>query len=101
MRPKPSAQIFPGERVVQDIRRATRKHYSAEDKIRIVLDGLRGEASSLASCPRHEACRRHCRVVPPRGHCPEPVLRLVEGVHGSRQAPPCRGHGENRTASAA
>ena len=45
MRPKPSAQKSPGERVVQDIRRATHKHYSAEDKIRIVLDGLRGEDS--------------------------------------------------------
>ena len=33
----------PAEKVVQDIRRATRKHYSAEEKIRIVLEGLRGE----------------------------------------------------------
>ena len=33
------------EKVVQDIRRATRKHYSAEEKIRIVLEGLRGEDS--------------------------------------------------------
>ena len=32
----------PAEKVVQDIRRATRKHYSAEEKIRIVLEGLRG-----------------------------------------------------------
>jgi len=29
--------------VVKDIRRATRKQYSAEEKIRIVLEGLRGE----------------------------------------------------------
>jgi transposase len=35
----------PAERVVRDIRRATRKHRSAEDKIRIVLEGLRGEES--------------------------------------------------------
>ena len=28
------------EQVVKDIRRATRKQYSAEEKIRIVLDGL-------------------------------------------------------------
>ena len=33
----------PAEQVVKDIRRATRRHFSAEDKIRIVLDGLRGE----------------------------------------------------------
>ena len=31
-----------GEKIVKDIKRATRKHYSSEDKIRIVLDGLRG-----------------------------------------------------------
>jgi transposase len=30
---------------VKEIRRATRKHYSAEEEIRIVLDGLRGEDS--------------------------------------------------------
>ena len=33
----------PGEKIVKDIKRATRKHYSSEEKIRIVLDGLRGE----------------------------------------------------------
>jgi len=30
----------PGEKIVKDIKRATRKHYSSEEKIRIVLDGL-------------------------------------------------------------
>ena len=40
------------ERLVRDIRRATRKHYSAEEKIRIVLDGLRGEASVAELCRR-------------------------------------------------
>ncbi len=33
----------PSELLVRDIRRDTRKHYSAEDKIRMVLVGLRGE----------------------------------------------------------
>ena len=33
------------ESVVKDIRRRTRKKYSSEEKIRIVLDGLRGEDS--------------------------------------------------------
>jgi len=37
---------------VKSIRRATRKHYSAEEKIRIVLDGLRGEASIAELCRR-------------------------------------------------
>ena len=34
------------------IRRATRRHFSAEDKIRIVLDGLRGEDSIAELCRR-------------------------------------------------
>ena len=42
----------PAEKVVRDIRRATRKHHSAEDKIRIVLEGLRGEESIAALCRR-------------------------------------------------
>ncbi|MGO1164971.1 transposase, partial [Brucella sp. C7-11G] len=40
------------EKTIKDIRRATRKHYSAEDKIRIVLEGLRGEDSIAAICRR-------------------------------------------------
>lgn len=40
------------EQVVRDIRRATRKHHSAEDKIRIVLQGLGGEDSIAALCRR-------------------------------------------------
>jgi transposase len=40
------------EKVVQDIRRATRKQYSAEEKIRIVLEGLRGEDSIAELCRR-------------------------------------------------
>ena len=42
----------PAEKVVQDIRRATRKHYSDEEKIRIVLEGLRGEDSIAELCRR-------------------------------------------------
>jgi transposase len=52
MRHKPSPSNSPSERIVKDIRRATRKHYSAEDKIRIVLDGLRGESSIAELCRR-------------------------------------------------
>ncbi len=40
----------PAEQVVKDIRRATRRHYLAEDKIRIVLSGLRGEDSIAELC---------------------------------------------------
>ena len=42
----------PAEQVVKDIRRATRRHFSAEDKIRIVLDGLRGDDSISELCRR-------------------------------------------------
>jgi len=41
------------EKTVKDIRRATRKQYSAEEKTRIVLDGLRGDVSIAELC-RHE-----------------------------------------------
>ena len=41
-----------GERIVKDIKRKTRKQYSAEEKIRIVLDGLRGEESVAELCRR-------------------------------------------------
>jgi transposase len=44
---KPSA-----EQAVRDIRRATRRRYSAEEKIRIVLEGLRGEDSIAELCRR-------------------------------------------------
>ena len=40
------------ERLVRDIRRATRRQYSAEEKIRVVLDGLRGEHSIAELCRR-------------------------------------------------
>src|SRR4051795_479749 len=52
MRAKSSTPKTPAEKVVKDIRLATRKHYSAEDKIRIVLDGLRGESSIAELCRR-------------------------------------------------
>src|SRR6478736_2078148 len=52
MRQKSSPPETPSERLVRDIRRATRKQYSAEEKIRIVLDGLRGEDSIAELCRR-------------------------------------------------
>jgi transposase len=38
------------EKTVRDIRRATRRQFSAEEKIRIVLEGLRGEDSIAELC---------------------------------------------------
>ncbi len=40
------------EKAVRDIRRATRRRFSAEEKIRIVVDGLRGEDSIAELCRR-------------------------------------------------
>ena len=40
------------EKVVQDIRRRTRRRFSAEEKIRIVLEGLRSEEASLRCAGR-------------------------------------------------
>ena len=42
----------PAEQVVKDIRRATRRHFSAEEKIGVVLEGLRGEESIAELCRR-------------------------------------------------
>jgi len=50
MRPKPLITKKPAEQVVRDIRRATWRHFSAEDKIQIVLDGLRGEDGIAELC---------------------------------------------------
>ena len=52
MRATSSSAKKPAEQVVKDIRRATRRHFSAEDKIRIVLDGLRGDDSIAELCRR-------------------------------------------------
>ena len=41
MRKTTGTRKSPGERFAKDIKRATRRHYSSEKKIRIVLDGLR------------------------------------------------------------
>jgi len=40
------------EKLIKDIRRRTRKKYSSEEKIRIVLEGLRGEESIAELCRR-------------------------------------------------
>ena len=50
MRQKSGLTSSPSERLVKNIRRATRKQYSAEEKIRIVLEGLRGEVSIAELC---------------------------------------------------
>ena len=53
MRQKPGTGRSHGEKVVKDIRRATRKQYSAEEKIRIVPGGLKG-GDSIGELYRRE-----------------------------------------------
>lgn len=52
MRPKQKNSKARAERVVKDIRRAMRKQYSAEEKIRVVPEGLRGDDSIAELCRR-------------------------------------------------
>ena len=66
MRQKSVPTKEPAEQVIKGIRRSTRRRFSAEDKIRIVLEGLRGE-DSIA-----ELCRRE-------GIVQNLYYRLVEG----------------------
>ncbi len=65
------------EDAIKVIRRATRRHFSAEDKIRIAGGSAWGG--------------QHLRAVSPRRHRFVDVLWLVEGVPGGRQEAPCRG----------
>lgn len=58
------------DKLVKNIKRQTRRKFSAEEKIRIVLAGLRGEESI---------------AVPPGGYPSEPVLHLEPGVSGGRK----------------
>ena len=50
MRTKVETALEEAEKRVRDIRRATRRQYSAEEKIRIVIAGLRGEDSIAELC---------------------------------------------------
>ena len=87
MRQKSGSAREPAEQVVKDIRRATRPHFSAKEKIRVVLEGLRGEDSQALSSGRD---------------CPESLLSRVEGVPRSRQETASQRHcagGDFRTRS--
>ena len=65
MRQKSPPAKEPAEKVVKDIRQATRRHFSAEEKIRIVLEGLRGETRRpglLGSSGRRASSRWSPRI---------------------------------------
>jgi len=65
MRQKSMPGKEPATQIVKNIRRATRRHFSAEDKIRIVLEGLRGEDSIAELCRRKSFLRRNSESTPP------------------------------------
>ena len=52
MRAKSASSKSSAEKAVKDIRRANRRKFSAEEKIRIVIEGLRGESSIAELCRR-------------------------------------------------
>ncbi len=52
MRAKSASSKSGAEKAVKDIRRANRRKFSAEEKIRIVIEGLRGESSIAELCRR-------------------------------------------------
>jgi hypothetical protein len=82
MMKKPVTTKAPAEQVVKDIRRATRKLHSSEEKIRIVLSGLRGE-DSIA-----ELCRTSHRAVRPvlatKGNLTPLSVSVSAGEQGCR-----------------
>ena len=67
------------EAVVRDIKRRTRRKYSAEEKITIVLEGLRGE---------------HFSYLQERRHRSQPLLPVDKGLPGGRQETPSGGYAQ-------
>ena len=63
MRQKSMSLKDGSETAVRDIRRKTRKQYSAEEKTRIVLSGLRGE-DSIAELCRREGIENGGAIIP-------------------------------------
>ena len=64
MKQKSGPDKPPAEQVLKNIRRQTRRQYSAEEKIRIVLEGLRGEENISELCRREGIAA--CTTVGPR-----------------------------------
>jgi len=71
MRSKADTHSEEAEKAVRDIRRATRRLYSAEEKVRVVIAGLRGEDSVAELC-RKEGINQN-------------LLSLVKGLPGGGQ----------------
>ena len=74
------------EKTVKDIRRNTRRKFSTEEKIRIVLDGLRGESSVAELCRREGIVEEYCMSDTRLVTCPH--------CHRSNSVPSARLTGE-------
>src|ERR1700684_1200576 len=105
MRQKSGPEKQPAEDAIRDIRRATRRHFSAEEKIRIVLEGLRSEESIAELCRRAPARTREgiravlngaLGAVAGRGDLVHLALRLIvaEALEGEVSDGLGRGHYE-------
>ena len=97
MRRNTNHQKASAEKVVKDIRRATRRRFGAEEKIRIVLEGLRGE-DSIAELCRREGINQNLYYRWSKDFLEAGKKRLAgdtarEATSDGRATPaPCRGH---------
>lgn len=89
MRKNPVTTKAPAEQVVRDIRRATRKLHSSEEKIRIVLSGLRGE-NSIAELSRKKGIAQNLYYSWSKEFLEAGQKRLASDT--ARQASTKRGH---------
>ena len=86
MRKKSMSSKDSAEKTVRDIRRKTRRHRSSEEKIRVVLSGLRGEESIAALCRREgiglvpQKCRIPISFTLPPFQTREGFSRLASNV---------------------
>jgi transposase-like protein len=74
-----------GEQHVRDIRRATRRKWSSEEKIRIVLSGLRGEYSIAELCRREGIADGF--TTPDRRNSWKPARSGWQGIRNARHPP--------------
>ena len=81
MRQKSGTSKDAADKLVRGIKRKACKQYSAEEKIRIVVAGLRGEESITALCRRDAGDDRHSQ---------QHLLRLVRPLGGRRDRRACR-----------
>ena len=82
MRPRPSSAKKPAEHEVKNICRATRRHFSAEDKIRIVLE--RFAHQEVAETPEINTLRLTARGLLPKAKAAIATAGDAAGLKGGR-----------------